>query len=156
VSNDRDRFEKVLALAINPGAVEGEAIAALHRARQLVKQNPSLAHPPQQPPAPVQQPSLQATFKVKITSVHPDWILILVGLLSKRAYELELRSKIEFDFGERLTAIYVVCDGSQASCTVFEKHIEWCVNYINQQLKREKATAVGHEQGLWQPRLPRP
>jgi hypothetical protein len=28
MSNDRDRLEKVLALAINAGAVEGEALAA--------------------------------------------------------------------------------------------------------------------------------
>ena len=136
MSNDRDRLEKVLALAINPGAVEGEAVAALHRARQLVKQNPSLAHPPQQQiPSPIHQPASQATFKVKITSVHPDWILILVGLLSKQAYVLELRSKIEFDFSQALTTIDVVCDGPQTSCRAFEKHVEWCVDYINQQLK---------------------
>ena len=128
MSNDRDRLEKVLALAINPGAVEGEAVAALHRARQLVKQNPSLAHPPQQTPLPVHQPAPEATFKVKITSVHPDWIFVLVGLLSKQAYELELRSKIEFDFSQTLTTIDVVCDGPQTSCTAFEKHVEWCVD----------------------------
>jgi hypothetical protein len=135
MSNDRDRLDKVLALAINPGAVEGEAIAALHRARQLVKQNPSLAHPPSQTPSTVHQPSPEATFKVKITSVHPDWVLILAGLLSKRAYELDLRSKIEFDFSQPLTTVDVVCDGSKTSCAAFEKHVDWCVNYINQKLK---------------------
>jgi len=45
MADDRRRFEKIVALAINPGAVEGEAIAAFRRARELVGQNPSLAHP---------------------------------------------------------------------------------------------------------------
>ena len=83
----------------------------------------------------IHQPAPQATFKVKITKVHPDWILIRVGLLSKQAYVLELRSKLEFDFSQALTTIDVVCDGPQTSCTAFEKHVEWCVDYINQQLK---------------------
>ena len=67
MSNDRDRLENVLALAINPGAVEGEALAAFRRARELVKKNASLAHPPS-PPRLLCQPSPQATFKVKIAS----------------------------------------------------------------------------------------
>jgi len=33
----RDRFEKILAVAVNPGAYEGEAIAALRKARELVE-----------------------------------------------------------------------------------------------------------------------
>ena len=134
MSKDRALLEKVLALAINPGAVEGEAIAALNRARELVKRNPALAHPPPQTPTPAHQPPPQATFKVRITSVHPDWVLILVGLLSKQAYEWDLKSKIEFDFSASLTAIDVVCDGSRSACAAFEKHVEWCVTYINQRI----------------------
>ena len=39
----RDRFDKIVAIAVNPGAYEEEAIAALLKARQLAKENPSLA-----------------------------------------------------------------------------------------------------------------
>src|SRR5690242_13364281 len=133
MADERQRFEKVLALAINPGAVEGEAIAAFQRARELVRQNPSLAHP-QSPPPSGPDPSPQATFKVTITEVHPDWILILVGLLSKTAYELNLKQKIEFDFSHSLTAINILCDGAQSACTKFGREVEWAVNYINEQL----------------------
>src|SRR5437899_1946698 len=38
-----DRLDKVLAVAINPGAYEPEAVAALRKARQLVKRDPALA-----------------------------------------------------------------------------------------------------------------
>ena len=38
--SDKDRLDKVLAVAINPGAYEQEAIAALHKARELVKREP--------------------------------------------------------------------------------------------------------------------
>ena len=41
---DKERFEKVLALAIDPGAYEGEAIAAFRKARELAKRNPSLTN----------------------------------------------------------------------------------------------------------------
>ncbi len=36
----KDRLDKVLAVAINPGAYEKEAVAALHKARKLVKREP--------------------------------------------------------------------------------------------------------------------
>jgi hypothetical protein len=35
----RDRFDKINAIAVNPGAYEEEAIAALLKARQLAKDN---------------------------------------------------------------------------------------------------------------------
>ena len=41
---DRKKIEKMLAVAISPGAYEEEAIAALRKAREIVKQNPLLAH----------------------------------------------------------------------------------------------------------------
>jgi hypothetical protein len=50
---DRDRFNKVLAVAINPGSYEQEAIAALRKAGDFVKTDPSLAHLPPPPPTPV-------------------------------------------------------------------------------------------------------
>jgi hypothetical protein len=139
MSDDRERFHKILALAVNPGAVEGEAIAALNRMRELVRQNPSLAHPPpaaaevQTKPAPP-QPAL-ASYETKITSVHPDWVLIVVGLLSKRAYELELKSRFQFDFSQSLTAIEIFCSGSEIACESFQGEVRWCVNYVNDKLK---------------------
>jgi hypothetical protein len=54
VQANRERLQKIVALAINPGAIEAEAIAALHSARQLVKQNPALAHPSASPTPPRQ------------------------------------------------------------------------------------------------------
>jgi hypothetical protein len=136
MADDHRRFEKVLALAIDPGAIEGEAIAAFRRARELVRQNPSLAHPLSSPVPATPDPPPQATFKVSITDVHPDWILILAGLLSKTAYELNLKQKIDFDFSRSLTAINILCDGSLSACTKFEREVEWAVNYINEQLRK--------------------
>jgi Protein of unknown function (DUF2786) len=139
MSDDRSRLQKVLAVAINPGAVEGEAIAALRRARELVKQNPALAHPPAPPSSQPQPPERvaapEATFRANITSVHPDWTLILVGRLLKEAYDLDLKHKVEFDFSRPLTGVLVTCEGSQSACESFSAQVEWCVNYVNDQLK---------------------
>jgi hypothetical protein len=38
--SDRDRLDKVSAIAVNPGAYETEAVAALCAARKLIKKNP--------------------------------------------------------------------------------------------------------------------
>ena len=40
----KDRLDKVLAVAISPGAFEQEAVAALHKARELVKREPEYIH----------------------------------------------------------------------------------------------------------------
>ena len=45
MSKSRELLGKIMAVAVNPGAYEDEAISALRRARELVKQDPSLAHP---------------------------------------------------------------------------------------------------------------
>jgi hypothetical protein len=55
MSNDRDRLEKVIAVALNPGAYEEEAFTALRKARELVRQDPQLAHAPP-PPTPAPEP----------------------------------------------------------------------------------------------------
>jgi hypothetical protein len=140
MSNERERLEKVLAIAINPGAIEHEAIAALKRARDLVKQNPSLAHPPAPSASPRQQhtPESHVTFRTRIKTVHPDWLLILVELLSKRAYDLELKYQISFDFKELPTAVHIVYEGARNTCHAFDKTVEWAVHYINQQLTKRK------------------
>jgi hypothetical protein len=134
MANDRDRLTKVLALAMHPRTIPEEATAAFHRARDLVKANPSLAHPPAPPQQPAQSPPPQTTFKANVTLVHPDWILILVELLSKRAYQLDLKHQIGFDFSQTPTAVSVVCDGSQEACGAFERHMQRAINYINQKL----------------------
>jgi hypothetical protein len=71
MSDDKKRYEKVLAVAINPGAYEGEAIAALLRARELVKRNPALAYPPLPPMPPRPKPAHpdEASFQAKVTNI---------------------------------------------------------------------------------------
>src|SRR5258708_33639726 len=132
---DRDRFDKVLAVAINPGAYEGEAIAALHKARELVKKTPSLAHPPPPPPplppAAKPAPPDEASFQVQITNVPPFWLNILLNLLSQEAYGLGLKSKMVCDFKE--SAVDVRCDGPKKACKAFEAHVTWVVDYVNSQ-----------------------
>src|SRR5260370_33469966 len=100
MADDRARYTKILALAMHPQTIPEEALAAFRRARELAKANPSLAHPPAPPTPPSSQPTTvrYTSFNATITSVHPDWVLILVDLLSQRAYELDLKYKITFDF----------------------------------------------------------
>src|SRR5579862_5973039 len=139
MESDRTRLGKVLALAINPGSVEGEAIAAFHRARHLVKRNPALAYPAEQatrvaPRASAAAPAPEATFKISIAGVHPDWVLILIGHLSKTAYELDLKHQIEFDFSRALTGITILCGGPRPACIAFEAQVQWTITYINAEL----------------------
>jgi hypothetical protein len=136
MTDDRERLTKVLAIAIHPTTVPQEALAAFNRARKIVEANPALAHPPQ-PQKPTPPPPL-TTYKSTITHVHPDWILILVGSLSQKAYELDLKSQITFDFSQPLTAVDVTCDGSKEACAGFEKHVHWAIGYINEKIAEAK------------------
>jgi hypothetical protein len=86
MADDRERFTKVITLAMHPTTMDTEALAAFRRARELAKANPSLAHPPSAPAPASAEPPQTESYNARITSVHPDWILILVELLSKRAY----------------------------------------------------------------------
>jgi hypothetical protein len=106
--SDRDRFDRVVAVAISPGAYEGEAIAALHKARELAKNDPSLAHPPA-----ITAPPHDTLYEAKITDIPPSWLNIALTNLSQEAYELGLKSKIPSDFDYTLTAIDIKCDGPQ-------------------------------------------
>ena len=63
MSEKREKFQKIIAVAINPGAYEDEAIAALRRARALVQENPSLAFLSQRPSNAA--PTKMARFKRK-------------------------------------------------------------------------------------------
>lgn len=132
MSTDRDRLDKVLAIAVNPGAYEAEAIVALRKARELIRQNPSLAHPaPPAAPIPKPGPQDEASFQSRIIKVHPDWLLIFLNSLSQEAYGLGLKNKIVCDFSEIPTAVDVRCDGPKAACQAFQAHLEWLIDYIN-------------------------
>src|SRR5258708_19856955 len=86
----KDRLDKVLAVAINPGAYEQEAVAALHKARELVKRDPNLAYllPPTTYPLPWLDPPEESSFEVEITEVSDFWFPILLNALSEHAYVL--------------------------------------------------------------------
>jgi hypothetical protein len=134
---NRKRIEKILAVAINPGAFEQEAIAALRKAREIVKQDPSLAHPAPPPPAPA--PAVlppDHSIEYRVTNVTPFWMNILIDSLSQAAYGLGLRSKFAFDFGVTPTAVDIRCDGPAAGCDGFKAHLEWIIGYINAQPPR--------------------
>jgi hypothetical protein len=132
---DRDRLNKVLAVAINPGAYEQEAVTALRKARELVKKDPTLAHPAPPPPAPAPKPSPvgETSHEVRITNVAPFWLYILLNSLSQEAYGLGLKSKMVIDFTTTPYALDVRCDGNKASCDAFEAHVDWIIGYINSQ-----------------------
>jgi hypothetical protein len=129
---DRERFDKVLAIAINPGSYEEEAISAPRKARELVKNDRSLAH---LPPAPVAKsaPADQGSLEVKITHISPFWLNILLSNLSQEAYGLGLKSKLTCDFHETPTAVNVRCDGAKNACATFQAHLDWLIDYIDSQ-----------------------
>jgi hypothetical protein len=139
MSDDRKRYDKVLAVAINPGAYEGEAIAALLRARELVKANPSLAHPPPTPPPRLAPPN-EASFQTKVTKIPAFWLNIFLTNISQEAYGLGLKSKLVSDFGSlEPQAVEVRCDGPREACEAFQTHLNWLINYINSELKKPRS-----------------
>ena len=81
----RNRFDKIIAIAVNPGAYEEEAIAALLKARQLAKENPSLAHPPYSPP--VKPSPSEASKQFTITKIAP----FLVKYIGRQYFQYGLR-----------------------------------------------------------------
>src|SRR6266446_470518 len=130
MSDDRGRFDKVLAIAINPGAYEGEAIAALRKARKLVGKNPALAYP-SSAPSQKSSDSTGYSFTAKVTSIAPFWLNIFLNMLSDDAYRLRLISKITCDFTQTPIAVDIRCDGSKNACAEFEACVQWLINYIN-------------------------
>jgi hypothetical protein len=127
LAGQRDKFQKIVAIAMDPGAFEDEAIAALRKARELIKKDPTLKEPEPKPPA-VEAP--QASYKSRITNVHAGWLDILMNSLSQEAYGLGLRSKITREFSTP-AAVEVRCDGSEVACRKFEAHVDWVIQYIN-------------------------
>jgi Protein of unknown function (DUF2786) len=128
----KDRLDKVLAVAINPGAYEQEAVAALHKARELIRREPSLAFdlPSASCPLPGLDCADKTSFEVEIRGVSQFWLPILLNALSEQAYVLELKSKIISDFAMP-TTVHVKCDGRETACEAFKKHLESLVEYIN-------------------------
>lgn len=132
MSATKERFEKILALAIDPGAYDGEAVAAMRRAYELVKKNRGLIPPAPQPVYQPAQPKILSNA-YKITNIQLSWVSIISELLSRKAYELDLKSKLEYDFSQTLTGVSVTFDGTQEACTIFEAHINWVIEYVNSQ-----------------------
>jgi hypothetical protein len=127
--SSKDRLDKVLAVAINPGAYEQEAVAALHKARELVRREPDLAFDLPSPSAGDLDPLHEATFETQISGVSEFWLPILLNNLSDRAYTLRLRSKFICDFAIP-TTVHVICDGEETACNAFEKHLNLLMEYM--------------------------
>ena len=128
----KDRLDKVLAVAINPGAFEQEAVAALHKARELVKREPNLAFDLPSMGCPLQwtDPADEACFEVEISGVSEFWLPIVLNTLSEQAYVLGLKSKFICDFATP-TTVRVKCDGRETACEAFQEHLDSLVKYIH-------------------------
>ena len=85
MTGDKERFEKVLAVAINPGAYEGEAIAALRKARELAKRNPSLANAAPTPGLPLPaRTEPEYSIRLRVRNIPFDWFKVCINSLSAR------------------------------------------------------------------------
>jgi hypothetical protein len=139
----RDRFDKIIAIAVNPATYEEEAITALRKARELVKEDRALAHPAPPPPPPPPEPAQpDYSFHVEITNIAPDWLTLVAHMLSKEAYGLGLKSKIEYDFTDTPPALNVRADGSMQACSAFETHFTSLIDFVNSQQSQPKICTV--------------
>ena len=136
MADKRDKFEKILAVAINPGAYEDEAIAALRKARELVQTDPTLAH--REPPAPPVISPPEASYAARITNIQSDWLNVVINSLSQEAYGLGLRSKITCDFSVLPYAVEVRCDGDRQACDKFKAHVAWVIEFVNKKVAEKK------------------
>ena len=135
----RDRFEKIIAIAVNPATYEEEAITALRKARELVRENRALAHPAPPPPPAAKQ---DYYFQVEITNVPSEWLTLVAHSLSKEAYDLELKSKIEYDFSDTPLSLKVRADGSKEACRAFERRFGLLMDFVNSQQQQPKTCTV--------------
>jgi hypothetical protein len=135
MSEHRKRFNKIIAVAINPGAYEDEAIAALRRARALVKEDPKLAYPEAQASAPKPASPDDTSYQSQISNITAFLLPIIMTNLSAEAYGLGLKSKIEVEFkkGAALYTLNVRCDGLRDACEAFRVHLQRLINYQNTQ-----------------------
>ena len=124
-----------MAVALSPGAYEEEAISALRRAREIVKKNPTLAHPEAPPPTPPSTPPPKPEHSIEyhVTKITQVWLGVFLSNISEKAYGLGLRSKLSLDFSELPTAVDIRCDGTKEACDLFVKHLQWLIGYINSQ-----------------------
>ena len=138
----RDRFDKIIAIAVNPATYEEEAITALRKARELVKDDRALAHPVPPPPSAPEPPEPLYYFQVEITNIPPDWLTLVTHSLSKEAYELGLRSKVEYDFTDTPPALNVRADGSEEACRAFERHFTSLIDFVNAHKGQPKTCTI--------------
>jgi hypothetical protein len=126
-----DRLDKVLAVAINPGAYEQEAVAAFHKAREWLRAIQILpsALPSPRYRLPRLDPADEASFEIVISGISEFWLPILLNALSEQTYVLELKSKIICDFATP-TTVHVKCDGREMACEAFNEHLNSLVEYI--------------------------
>jgi hypothetical protein len=124
----KNRFDKVLAVAINPGAYEQEAVAALHKVRELVKREPNLAFDlPSMAGADIPD---EASSEAEISGITEFWLPIVINSLSERAYVLKLKSKFTCDLATP-TTVHVKCDGAETACEAFKEHLHVLAEYIH-------------------------
>jgi len=141
----RDRFDKIIAIAVNPATYEEEAITALRKARELVKEDRALAHPappPEPLPAPESPPQPNYCFRVEIANIAPDWLTLVAHSLSKEAYGLGLKSKIEYDFTDIPLALNIRADGSKEACDALESHFTRLIDFVNSQQRQPKICTI--------------
>lgn len=142
MSLGRDRFDKIIAIAVNPATYEEEAITALRKARELVKEDRALAHPAS-PPSPAPEPPEPVYyFQVEITNIPPDWLTVVAHSLSKHAYELGLKSKIEYDFSDTPPSLNVRADGSEGVCRAFENYFTCLMDFVNAHPRQPKTCTI--------------
>jgi hypothetical protein len=130
VSDNRRKFEKIIAVAISPGAYEDEAIAALHKARALVQEDSSLAHP--EPAAPP-QPEQGHSYQTQISNIKAIRLPIIMAGLSIEAYGLGLKNKLELIIvqGGRHYTLDVRVDGSKVGCKTFKRYVNSIIKFHN-------------------------
>ena len=133
MSDDRERFDKVIAVAINPGAYENEAIVALRKARELVRKDPTLAHPASKISAVA--PPDDTSVVIKVTKVPLSWLSVLLSSLSEQAYDYGLKIKMTCDFTEVLASVTVTFDGPKERCADLEAYLTRLIVLINKPRK---------------------
>jgi hypothetical protein len=128
----KHRLDKVLAVAINPGAYEEEALAALHKARELVKRDPNLVVdlPSMSCLLPRLKSADEVSFEVEINGISEFWFPIVLNALSEQAYVLRLKSRFICEFATPIT-LHVKCDGRETDCAAFKEHLDSLVEYIH-------------------------
>jgi hypothetical protein len=126
------RLDKVLAVAINPGTYEQEAVVALRKARQLVQKDPALAFDPPSLSYSLLwlDPADEASFEVEISGVYEFWLPIVLNTLSEQSYILRLNTKFICDFATP-TTLRIKCDGRDTACEAFKEHLDSLVGYIH-------------------------